>query len=344
MAGAHRPAGDQFTREGQVNTATASFLLDGDPAIRWQVIHDLLGEPETVWRHEQARVATEGWGARLLAHRDAPGRWTPRLYGRKWLSTTYSLLLLRQLGLPGDNPAARESCRLFLDEALWQDGGINVSVTEPHSETCVTGFAIGLLSWFGVTDPRRERLVTHLLHEQLPDGGWNCLRHQGATHSSFHTTANVLDGLRDYADAGGPRCAEVLAAETRGREFFLRHRLYRSHRTGEVVDPSLSRLHFPPRWHHDVLRGLDYFRAANAPRDKRLTDAIEVLRAKCGRDGRWPLHAPYPGTVWFEMEPPGPASRWNTLRALRVLRWWSADRPTHAGTLGTRGGTVRGVL
>jgi hypothetical protein len=308
--------------------AVVAWLLDGDPAIRWQVRRDLLGEPPAVWRREQARVATEGWGARLLAHRDATGRWTPRLYGRKWISTTYTLLLLRQLGLPGTHAGARESCQLFLDEALWHDGGITVSVTEPRGETCVTGFAVGLLAWFGVTDPRRERLVDYLLREQLPDGGWNCLRHQGATHSSFHTTANVLDGLRDHADADGPRRAEVLAAEARGREFLLAHRLFRSHRTGDVVHPALLRLPFPPRWHYDVLRGLDHFRAAAAPRDERLTDAIEVVGAKRARDGRWPLHAPYPGAVWFEMERPGPPSRWNTLRALRVLRWWSAGYPS----------------
>lgn len=171
-------------------------------------------------------------------------------------------------------------------------------------------------------DPRRERLVDYLLREQLPDGGWNCRRVRGATHSSFHTTANVLDGLRDYADAHGPRRAEVLDAEARGREFLLAHRLYRSHRTGAVVHPALLRLPFPPRWHHDVLRGLDYFRAAEAPRDERLTDAIEVLRAKRDNDGRWPLTAPYTGAVWFHLEPTGRPSRWNTLRALRVLNWW----------------------
>jgi len=142
----------RVTGSGATDEVVA-WLLDGDPAIRWQVLRDLLGEPEEVWRREQARVATEGWGARLLAHRDDTGRWTPRLYGQKWISTTYSLLLLRQLGLPGDNLAARESSRLFLDEALCDDGGISASAAQPRSETCVSGFAIGLLSWFGVTRP-----------------------------------------------------------------------------------------------------------------------------------------------------------------------------------------------
>lgn len=299
------------------------WLLAGDPAIRWQVLRDLLGEPDEVWRPERSRVASEGWGARLLAHRDADGRWTPRLYGQKWISTTYTMVLLRQLGLPPEDPRARESCQLFLDEGLWRDGGVNVSVTHRASETCVTGMIIGLLSWFGIADPRRERLVNYLLREQMPDGGWNCQRQRGATHSSFHTTINVLDGLRDYASASGPRAAEVVGAERRGREFLLAHRLYRSHNTGAVVDPKMLRLTFPPRWRYDVLRGLDHFRAAATPRDERLADAIGVVLSKQDATARWPLQAPHPGAVWFDLERPGRPSRWNTLRAMRVLSWWS---------------------
>ncbi|HEU5474916.1 MAG TPA: hypothetical protein VFV67_30100 [Actinophytocola sp.] len=306
-----------------VDVEIVEWLLAGDPAIRWQTLRDLQGAPTAEWRREQRRVATEGWGARLLAHRDSTGRWTPRLHGQKWISTTYTLLLLRQLGLPPDDPRARESCRLFLDEGLWRDGGINVTVTQRRSETCVTGIALGLLSWFGVTDPRRERLVDYLLRAQMPDGGWNCQRDHGAAHGSFHTTANVLDGLCDYADANGSRRGETLEAEARGREFLLAHRLYRSHRTGAVVDPRMLRLTFPPRWRYDVLRGLDYFRAANASRDARLEDAIGVILSRRGRDGRWPVPAPHPGAVWFDLEQPGQPSRWNTLRALRVLGWWS---------------------
>ncbi|HEY7626768.1 MAG TPA: hypothetical protein VH761_06865, partial [Ilumatobacteraceae bacterium] len=171
------------------------WLLHGDPAVRWQVMRDLLDAPDDVWMPEQRRVATEGWGQRLLAHRDASGRWTPRLYGRKWISTTYTLMLLRQLGLPGDDPRAQASTRLFLDEGLWHDGGIRVTVSVPRSETCATGMALGLLSWFRIDDSRREQLVDYLLREQMPDGGWNCQLGQGATHGSFHTTINVLEGL-----------------------------------------------------------------------------------------------------------------------------------------------------
>ena len=299
------------------------WLLAGDRAIRWQVMRDLLGEPASVWRAERERVASEGWGARLLGFQDASGRWTPRLYGKKWISTTYSIVLLRRMGLEPGEPRAVRSCRLFLEEGLWEDGGINVSATQARSETCVSGFALALLSWFGVEDPRREWLVGYLLREQMPDGGWNCQRDRGATHSSFHTTINVLEGLREYAQAAGSQPAPVLEAEAIGREFLLRHRLYCSHRTAEIVDEKMTRLSFPPRWRHDVLRALDYFRSADAAPDERLTDAIELLQAKRRTNNRWPLQQRHPGATWFEMEQVGKPSRWNTLRALRVLDWWN---------------------
>jgi len=212
---------------------------------------------------------------------------------------------------------------LFLEEAQSEDGGIIVAVTQKVSETCVTGMVLALLSWFQVDDPRRELLVEYLLNEQMDDGGWNCLRCQGASHSSFHTTINVLEGLREYVEIGGSRTLEVLAAEARAREFFLAHRLYRSHRTGEVSNPAFTRFSFPPRWHHDVLRTLDYFRDSNAPYDERLEDPISIVLKKRMKDGRWNLQNRYPGRTFFEMEQPGKPSRWNTLRSLRVIDWWN---------------------
>lgn len=299
-----------------------SWLLEGDPAIRWQVMRDLLGEPEPVWMAEQGRVAGNGWGAELLSHQDTAGRWTRKLYGHKWISTTYSIVLLRRMGLPAGDPRADQTCRLFLDEALWPDGGVNISASLERSETCATGMVLALLAWFGIADPRRERLMDYLLAEQMPDGGWNCERFRGAVHSSLHTTINVLEGLREYALTDGARTGEAAAAEEGGREFLLEHRLYRSHQTGDVVDDRMTRLSFPPRWRHDVLRGLDYFRSVDALPDERLTDAIEVVVGKRRRDGRWPLQQRYPGRTWFEMEQVGQPSRWNTLRAQRVLDWW----------------------
>ena len=297
--------------------------MDGDPAIRWQVLRDLLAAPEDRWRDEQVRVATEGWGARLLTDQDGDGRWTPRLYGKKWISTTYSMVLLRRLGLAPREPRALRACQLFLDEGLRPDGGIDLSVSTGRSETCLTGMVLGLLSWFGCVDSS-EALVEYLLDEQMPDGGWNCRRDRGATHSSFHTTTNVLEGLREYATADGPQASQARSAEAGGRELLLEHHLYRSHRSGEVVDPKMLRLSFPPRWRHDILRSLDYFRSADSP-DQRLSDPISVLVSKRRRDGRWLLQQRHPGQTWFEMEEVGRPSRWNTLRCLRVLDWWEAS-------------------
>ncbi len=302
--------------------AVVDWLLEGDPAIRWQVMRDLLDEPAPVWEEEQQRIATDGWGLRLLAHQGPDGRWTPKLYGYKWISTTYSLALLRRIGLPPGDVRASTACSLFLDEALWDDGGINISVSLKRSEACVTGMVLAMLSWFRLGDPRQEHLVDYLLETQMPDGGWNCEQYLGAKHSSFHTTINVLEGLREYAVAGGSRASETETAEGLGREFLLEHNLFRSHRTGAVVDDRMLRLSFPPRWRYDILRSLDHFAAAGAPTDPRLDDAIEIVTRKRRSNGRWPLQQRHAGRTWFEMEEVGQPSRWNTLRALRVLRWW----------------------
>ena len=313
-----------------------AWLMAGDASIRWQVLRDLLGAPSQIWLAEQDRVAHEGWGAQLLSHQDVDGRWTRRLYGKKWISTTYSMVLLKTLGLGRNDHRAHRACRLFLDEGLELDGGINLSVTLGRSETCITGMVLALLSWFDVRDPRTDQLVQYLEHEQMPDGGWNCLRSGGATHGSLHTTISVLEGLREHDVAVGGAGEAVARAEEAGREFMSAHRLYRSHRTGDVVDPRMTRLSFPPRWRHDILRGLDYFRSADAPRDERLGDPVGVLKDKQLADGRWPLQHRHPGATWFEMERVGEPSRWNTLRALRVLRWWEGNAKgvgTHASSL-----------
>lgn len=297
------------------------WLLEGDSAIRWQVHRDLVDSDETVWRAEQAEIAMTGWGAQLLAERNENGKWANGLYGPKWTSTTYTLLQLWRMGLSRDNDAARESTQLLMDKPVWIFG----SAAKPYWEACVAGFGLSLSSWFGLATKKREDLVSEVLAAQLADGGWNCRSPRGAIHSSFHTTINVLEGLREYCLAGGDLARRVEEAEARAREFFCEHHLYRSHRTGRIPDVRMTRLPFPPRWHHDVLRGLDYFRAANAPPDPRLADSISILLGHRRKDGKWPIHAGYPGQVWFQMESGRQPSRWNTLRALRVLRWFDGD-------------------
>ena len=296
-----------------------SWLMAGDPAIRWQVARDLDDAPQDVWEAERARIATEGWGDALLARQDRESTWGGGLYTPKWTSSTYTLLLLAQMGLPAVAPA-RDGAALLLDRGVADDGGVDLSATVRGSETCVTGMILQVALAFA-PDGRVERLVSYLLAEQMADGGWNCLRRRGATHSSLHTTINVLEGLQSYVENRGRRAEAVASASVAGREFLLAHRMYRSHRTGAPIDLRMTRFSFPPRWHYDVLRGLDHFQAANAARDERAGDAIDVVRAR-GRGDRWRLQNTWPGKVFFPLEHRGRPSRWNTLRALRVLRWW----------------------
>lgn len=307
---------------------TMRWLLGGDAAIRWQVLRDLAGAPTAVVERERRQVARTGWGARLLAKQSSDGAWARGksgdggLYSPKWISTTYTMLLLRDFGLP---PAecTQHACRLLLDQGLQRDGGVNYGWT--GSETCVTGMILSILSYFELDDDRLGTLARHLLEQQMPDGGWNCQRRFGATHSSVHTTISVLEGLHLYQRLGRRRLAAVRAAQRRGREFLLVHRLFRSHRTGAIIKPIFLRFAFPPRWHYDILRALDHFQAVGAPRDRRMAEAIELVRNAQSAAGAWPLHHSYKGKTYFELERVGAPSRWNTLRALRVLRWWDAS-------------------
>ena len=311
------------------------WLLDGDPAIRWQTLRDLAGAAESAVERERRKVARDGWGARLLAKQDAEGTWAGGrssdggLYAPKWISTTYTMLMLLDFGLPPGSRQARKACRLLLDGGQQPDGGINFGIWakwQRRSETCVTGMVLSILSYFEYEDARLDTIAGHLLEQQMPDGGWNCQRSSGATHSSVHTTISALEGLRLYELHGGRDVRTVRAAQRRGREFLLVHRLFRSHRTGEVIKPEFTRFAFPPRWHYDILRALDYFQAVNAPCDPRLAEAIDIVRGSQGKDGRWRLQHSYRGKTYFELERLGGPSRWNTLRALRVLKWWGRTR------------------
>jgi len=303
------------------------WLLDGDPAIRWQTLRDLVGASERAVERERNRIARDGWGARLLARQDPEGTWAGGrssdggLYSPKWISTTYTLLLLRDFGLPATSRKARKGCALLLDAGLQRDGGVNYG-WRGRSETCITGMVLSLLSYFECEDDRLDGLADHLLEQQMPDGGWNCRRDLGATHASVHTTISALEGLRSYELRGGSNARAARAAQRRGREFLLVHRLFRSHRTGAVIKPEFTLFAFPPRWHYDILRALDHFQAVDAPRDPRLAEAIEIVRKSRRSDGRWSLQNRWRGKTYFELERLGAPSRWNTLRALRVLKWW----------------------
>lgn len=314
----------------ETNGAIA-WLLNGDPAIRWQTLRDLVGARESIVERERSKIAREGWGERLLSRQDPQGTWAAGpspdsgLYNPKWISTTYTMLLLRDFGLPAGNRKAQKACALLLDKGERRDGGICYGTSAKwaeRGEACVTAMVLSILSYFQYEDDRLDTIAGYLLEQQMPDGGWNCRRPAGATHSSFNTTISALEGLRFYELHRGRRLREVRAAQGRGREFLLAHRLFRSHRTGQVVKTEFTRFSFPPRWHYDILRALDYFQAVQAPCDPRLTEAIDIVRSRRSEDGRWLLQHVHKGKTYFELEPLGAPSRWNTLRALRVLKWW----------------------
>jgi hypothetical protein len=307
------------------------WLLAGDPAIRWQVLRDLSGASGATIDRERRKIAREGWGARLLEKQGADGRWAGGrssdggLYSPKWISTTYTMLLLRDFGLPPGKPSLRKACRILLERGMQRDGGLNYGTWGEwthRSETCITGMGLSIVSYFQIDDARVDTLVDHLLERQMDDGGWNC--RIGATHSSVHTTISVLEGLRYFELQRRRRARDATAAQRRGREFLLAHRLFRSHRTGEVIKAEFTRFSYPPRWHYDILRALDYFQSVDAPRDPRLSEAIDIVRSRRRADGRWPLQHAYSGKTYFQLEKVGAPSRWNTLRAMRVLKWWDA--------------------
>ena len=301
------------------------WLLDSDPAIRWQAMRDLTDEPAPVVVAERARVATEGWGARLLALQAADGRWAGRPWSQDWTDTFHVLELLRRFGLDPDSEQARQAVGLVREQVVWR-GGAPVETPwadnrffDGEVEPCINGNVVATGSYFGVDV---TPLVDRLLGEQLPDGGWNCEVENGATVSSFGTTINVLEGLLEHELATGAS-ARVGAARRRGEAYLLERRLFRRKSTGEVIDPSWLRFSFPTWYFYDVLRGLEYLRATGVRPDERMAEAIGIVEGNRDPGGRWPLQNVHDGDAHFEMEDgEGEPSRWNTLRALRVLDWF----------------------
>jgi len=300
-------------------SAVIRWLLDSDPSIRWQVMRDLTKEPDEFVAAERQRVATDGWGARLLALQGLDGKWGGDIFSAKWASTFYALLLLRDMGLDPTSEQARKAVGLVRDKVTWGPYHSNSPFFEGEVEPCINGRVLALGAYFGGAS---DRLVDRLLSEQLEDGGWNCDA-PPSRRSSFHTTICVLEGLLAYEKARGASPA-VSNARLRAQEYLLVRHMFRRLSTGEVINRSWLRFSFPPTWHYDVLRGLDYLRSAEIEPDERLDEAVDLVAKKKHQNGRWPLQNPHLEQVNFVMEgPAGIASRWNTLRALRVLDWYS---------------------
>ena len=310
--------------EGAPRPAKLRWLLDSDPAIRWQVMRDITGEAAGAVAEERARVAAEGWGAELLGRQWADGHWGAGKEDRGLLTTLYTLAVLKDLGVDAESKQARRMMKrveerlvfTWLDQRPFLDG---------ETEPCINGRILGIGAYF---QKPNDALARQLVSEQLADGGWNCEawpyespKRPPSVRSSFHTTICVLEGLLAYERAGrGP--AAVRKTRKRGEEYLLERGMFRSLRTGEAIDQRWLRFAFPTYWHYDVLRGLDYLRDAGVRPDGRVRDAVEIVVARRHQNGRWPMNVLHPERIPVEMETAvGGASRWNTLRALRVLRW-----------------------
>lgn len=301
--------------------STVAWLIEGDPSISWQAQRDLtaLGEPD--WAATRKRVQTEGWGRRLIDHQDDGGTWANGLYGPKWTSTTYTLLLLRRFGLDQGCGEAIAGVKRLLDDADWVDGGVSYGTGRRLAERCINGMVLSIASYFDTSDDRIDSIAANLMAGRLGDGAWNCRDFEGhVAHSSFHTTISVLEGLLLWKRRRQSDDADAMIST--GHEFMLSHRMFRSHTTGEVINEAWTKFSFPPRWHYDVLRGLDHMRDAGAAPDPRAEEAIELVHRRRRPDGRWPVGPRYSGETYFRMEEGRQGGRWNTLRALRVLRWW----------------------
>jgi len=308
------------------------WLLDSDPAIRWQAMRDLTDAPADQFAAERARVATEGWGGRLLALRREDGLWHTDASDSEWPSLL-ALLMLYDMGLDPSSEVARTTIGLVRDNATWHSRGPwhGTPVFAGEVEPCINGRVVTLGAYFGVDV---TGIVDRLLGEQMADGGWNCEQENGSTRGSFHTTIDVLEGLLEHERATGGSAA-LTAARERGQEYLLERRMLRRLSTGELIDRAFTQFSFPTGWHYDALRGLDYLRAAGATPDERVAEAIDLVRSKRDAEGRWPLENPHKSEMVnarvrdleFGMdEREGRPSHWNTLRAMRVLDWYERSR------------------
>jgi hypothetical protein len=298
---------------------TIRWLLSGDVSIQYQTYRDLLNQERADLRK---RMSTEGWGARFLSLRKEDGHWGKAFYSPKWTSTHYTLLDLRNLEIDPELKELINTVEKILKHEKGDDGGINPHTSTGNSDVCLSGMVLNYSAYFGAEDELLQSIVDFLLSQHMPDGGYNChSNYKGAVHSSLHSTLSVAEGIREYGKQGYTyRSDELFRTELAAREFILQHKLFLSDRTGKIIKPAFLMLSYPSRWKYDILRCLDYFRSANMAHEERMKPAIEILLKKRRKDNKWPLQAKYAGQTHFDMEKPGRPSRWNTLRALRVLK------------------------
>jgi hypothetical protein len=303
------------------NGRVIDWLLDADPAIRWQVLRDLTDAPTEIVAAERSRVTSEGWGSRLLDQQRPDGQWGDGIETPFWWSNMYTLLFLRDVGI---DPRSERACRaidLVRDNVTWGAEFGNSPFFAGEVEPCINGRVVALGAYFG---ERSERLVDRLLSEQLVDGGWNCETERGSARSSFHTTICVLEGLLAFETAFGAK-STITEARCRAQEYLLERRLLRRLSTGEIIDPAWTQFAFPTLWHYDVLRALDYLRAAGVKPDPRVDEAVATVIERRQDNGRWRLDVRHRNTLHEELAGTvGEPNLWNTLRARRVLDWYAS--------------------
>jgi hypothetical protein len=300
------------------NEPVIEWLLDSDPSIRWQVMRDLTDTPAPNVSAERSRVALDGWGRLLLDQQRPDGQWGDGVATPFWWSSMYTLVFLRDLGVDPASERVRTAVDRVRDNVTWGPQFGDSPFFEGEVEPCINGRVVALGAYFGV---RSDRLIDRLLNEQLGDGGWNCEAERGSMRSSFHTTLCVLEGLLAFEQAFGAT-PPVTDARKRAEEYLLERRLLRRLSTGEIIDPTWKQFAFPPLWHYDLLRALDYLRAADVQPDARIEEAAAIVRERRQRDGRWLLDARHKNTLHEALAGPvGAPNRWITLRALRVLDW-----------------------
>ncbi len=297
------------------------WLLQGDISIQYQTYRYILNQEREDLRH---RIATEGWGALFLSAQRADGHWGLKFYQPKWTSTHYTLQDLRNLEIAPYHPVIKKTIEMIATHEKGPDGGINPSGTIQNSDVCINGMFLNYAAYFRTPQEMLKSVVNFILSQVMPDGGFNCrFNRSGAFHSSLHSTVSVYEGITEYLQNGYVyRAAELKNAAESSREFMLRHQFFISDRTGEIISKDFLRLNYPFRWRYNILRALDALRHAGSPFDPRMAPALSVLLEKRNSDHTWNLPAKLAGQVHFDMEKAGKPSRWNTLRALRVLNMY----------------------
>ena len=301
-----------------IDNKIIDWLLDSDISIQYQVYRDLLkiDKPEF-----QKRIANEGWGKRFLSFQKSNGHWGLGYYQPKWISSHYTLLDLKNLSISKDNTLIKETINKILNEKKGPDGGINAARALVESDVCVNGMFLNYASYFESEESELKSIVDFIILQQLPDGGFNCrFNRHGAKHSSLHSTLSVIEGVLEYEKNGySYRVEELKKDELESREFILEHKLFKSDKTGDIIDKKMLTLSYPSRWRYDILRALDYFQIARVEYDERMRDAIDIILKKRNKNNTWNLQANHKGKTHFDMEETRKPSRWNTLRAMRVL-------------------------